>query len=184
MDTAAQIYVEFTQVVHEIDLPDMQAFSIVGKEIDPMYAGATAKETVYKVASVELSEDKKTIKLTMNDSFRNAIGEITVSYDSSRGYMAGNGGVVESFSKTFIPTDLKPLYNPGTIENIKVQSTFDVVPISVRVIPTTVVERITTTSLIDCLVTRIDTKPINVVENISVRSVIDVTPTLVGSLLP
>lgn len=58
---------------------------------------------------------KNTIQLNMEplDKFNNAVGPITVAY--SGGTLMGEGGPVESFEETFLPTDLiaKPNQNPA-----------------------------------------------------------------------
>lgn len=54
--------------------------------------------------------------------FNNVEGDITVSYDQSKGTLSGEGGTVQSFTRTFTPVDLesarKP--NPHITENITV----------------------------------------------------------------
>lgn len=183
MDTAGQIYLEFSQPIYELDqMPN--AFTVTGNEIDPMYAGATPKKTVYKVSSCSLLEDQKTIELIMTNSFRNVVGDVTVAYDDTKGYIAGNGGIVTSFQKTFTPTELKPLYNPGAVENIKFRSLYDLVPVKVGLISTNITETINLNSTYDCIVISIKTKPAQVTETIKFKSLFDADINLVGSLLP
>lgn len=44
--------------------------------------------------------------------FNNVEGNLKVSYDASKGNLAGRGGAVESFEVEFLPEDLIPLPNP------------------------------------------------------------------------
>lgn len=57
--------------------------------------------------------------------FNNVEGDITVSYDQSKGTLSGEGGTVQSFTRSFTPVDLetarKP--NPHHAENITVTNT-------------------------------------------------------------
>lgn len=57
--------------------------------------------------------------------FNNVEGDLTVSYDQSKGTLSGEGGAVQSFTRTFTPVDLesarKP--NPHHAENITVANT-------------------------------------------------------------
>lgn len=57
--------------------------------------------------------------------FNNVEGDLTVSYDQSKGTLSGEGGTVQSFTRAFTPVDLesarKP--NPHHAENITVANT-------------------------------------------------------------
>lgn len=59
--------------------------------------------------------------------FNNAVGLVTVSYDKTIGNLQGVGGVVESFSETFMPTELVPVPNPYHSELITVDATATVI---------------------------------------------------------
>jgi hypothetical protein len=52
--------------------------------------------------------------------FHNNEEEITVTYDQNLGTLQGDGGYVESFSKTFIPVGLVPNPNPGVTDRVAV----------------------------------------------------------------
>lgn len=74
--------------------------------------------------SLTLEEDinlpQDMILLTINSltRFNDAIGNLTVSYDSTTGNLTGVNGVVESFSEIFTPIDLMQVLNPYIPENI------------------------------------------------------------------
>jgi hypothetical protein len=64
------------------------------------------------------------IRLVMHPQgrFNNAVGPLTVQYDHTKGSLRGRGGPVDSFTETFIPTDLEPKPNPHVAENIEVSA--------------------------------------------------------------
>lgn len=61
----------------------------------------------------------------MTHSIQNAVGDITVAYDSTKGTLRGLGGPVQNFTQTFTPTDLEPKYNPHEEEHLSLGLTFD-----------------------------------------------------------
>lgn len=69
----------------------------------------------------EASEPQDKILITMDqfDRFNNALGNIKVQYDSTKGTLQGRGGPVESFTEEFTPTGLVQKPNPGLAENFK-----------------------------------------------------------------
>lgn len=69
---------------------------------------------------VKDATDETAIVLTMQTlkRFRNVEGDLTVTYDATVGNLAGEGGPVLSFSKTFSPVDLIQKPNPHDPENI------------------------------------------------------------------
>lgn len=68
----------------------------------------------------EPEQRKDTILLTMKPlkRFNNVEGELTVSYDQTKGTLKGEGGSVESFEHSFLPTDLVPVPNPYSPERL------------------------------------------------------------------
>lgn len=52
------------------------------------------------------------------NSFRNAVGDITLTYDGA-GELEGEGGPVQEFEETFTPVDLIPKHNPNDVEHIE-----------------------------------------------------------------
>ncbi len=70
----------------------------------------------------EADEPQDKILITMDwwGKFNNIEGDLTVSYDATKGNLTGAGGAVESFSKTFTPQDLIPEPNPHVEEYITV----------------------------------------------------------------
>lgn len=89
------------------------------------YVNGPLLDKVYTIESVELHpsfEDDKHLLITTDaqDRFNNVEGNLTISYDQSKGNLMGRGGAVESFYQELIPEDLEPKPNPGIAENLKV----------------------------------------------------------------
>lgn len=184
MDTGSQIFIEFSQPVYEISSSLAKAFSVIGNEVDPMYNGAPMQSFTYPVAECTLLEDQKTLQLTMSSSFRNVVGNLTVKYDDTVGYIAGNGGIVLSFSRTFTPEQLKPLYNPGAVEYINIRNVANLVPIKVSTRDINTTDNITISCVANAKVTAIKSKATSTSDYINVRSMFSALPTLVGTLTP
>ena len=75
--------------------------------------------------SIELDPNDDTILyLNFNkgteNSFQNAVGPITVSFDSNGASLMGAGGPMHSFVETFTPTSLSPKENPIIFEHVSV----------------------------------------------------------------
>jgi len=72
----------------------------------------------------ELNAPQNKLLITFGDistnRFNNVEGNLTVNYDSSIGSLLGAGGLVESFTESFLPLDLIPKPNPHESENITV----------------------------------------------------------------
>jgi hypothetical protein len=69
------------------------------------------------------TEDASKLIVTMRPiggRFNNAEGDITLTYNATLGQLAGSGGLVESFVRTFTPEDLEPVPNPHDPENIEI----------------------------------------------------------------
>lgn len=64
------------------------------------------------------------IRLVMHPQgrFNNVEGSLTVQYDHTKGSLRGRRGPVDSFTETFMPTDLEPKPNPHVAENIEVSA--------------------------------------------------------------
>ena len=77
---------------------------IIDSSGDPIHNAVI--EVIYSVS------DKIQLNMEPLDKFNNAVGPITVAY--SGGTLMGEGGPVESFEETFLPTDLiaKPNQHP------------------------------------------------------------------------
>lgn len=67
-------------------------------------------EVIYSVS------DKIKLNMVPLDKFNNAVGPITVAY--SGGTLMGEGGPVEAFEETFLPTDLIAKPNQHLVEHI------------------------------------------------------------------
>lgn len=69
-------------------------------------------------------ENDDTILLTMDPfkRFHNVVGDLTVNYDATKGNLMGVGGLVDSFSISFTPTDLMVKTNPYIFEHIEVSA--------------------------------------------------------------
>lgn len=77
---------------------------------------------------VEFSDLESTKSIVLNlspgnvNSFQNAVGNITLSYDGT-GELAGEGGPVEAFEETFTPTGLTPKPNQNDAEHLEISAT-------------------------------------------------------------
>lgn len=104
-----------------------KAFTITGnqyKHVDGPSFNGPILETEYPVQLVEEHPtEPNAIQLTFSDlntgRFNNALGNIKVQYDSTKGTLQGRGGPIESFTEEFTPTDLVQKPNPGPAENFK-----------------------------------------------------------------
>lgn len=78
--------------------------------------------TISPVEFEEETDPMDSIWLIFNplSRFPTVEGDLTVVYDASLGNLQGEGGVVESFTKVFTPTDLEPEPNPNGEEIITV----------------------------------------------------------------
>ncbi|WP_350343218.1 LamG-like jellyroll fold domain-containing protein [Proteinivorax tanatarense] len=77
--------------------------------------------------STALADNLKIVLETKDlstERFQNVKGELTVSYDASKGNLTGEFGSVESFTENFKPEGLKPLSNPNLTENINVSTDY------------------------------------------------------------
>lgn len=122
-----KIAIKFTQDLQGDLSGNVAAFSVQGKQYK--YINGPLIDKVYTVITVEAYPTlPNAILLTIDQfaRFTNAEGQLTVTYDASKGTLAGAGGAVESFTKTFTPTDLVPEPNPNPIETITAQPSITV----------------------------------------------------------
>lgn len=98
------------------------AFIITSKEyqwVDGPNNNGDLIDNSYLVKSIQNHPtEENSIQLLMENSFRNAVGNIIIEYNQALGTLAGSGGMVESFTETFIPTDLIEQGNPRVREYI------------------------------------------------------------------
>lgn len=95
-------------------------FAVTGKEYK--YVNGELIDKSYQVVSVESHPtEPKSILLTIDwwSRFNNIEGDLTISYDASKGSLTGAGGAVESFEIEFTPQDLIQTPNPNEEETIK-----------------------------------------------------------------
>ncbi|WP_322354479.1 hypothetical protein [Dehalococcoides sp.] len=97
-------------------------WSLEGQQYQYVYGPLLDK--VYTIESVEFHQDYddyKHILITTNeqDRFNNVEGNLTISYDQTKGNLMGRGGAVESFSQELTPQDLVPKPNPGIAEHLE-----------------------------------------------------------------
>lgn len=74
--------------------------------------------TTVWLSKPEINNKVLLLKTGLQSRFNNVEGDITVSYDSSKGRLIGRGGAVPSFTKTFTPTGLFKKPNPSDFEKI------------------------------------------------------------------
>ena len=101
------------------------AFSVSFQQYD-MVPGGSLIDVTRPIVSMELdSGNNNILYLNMGQgvtrNFRNAVGNITVSYDASIGRLYGEGGPVQSFTQAFAPTDLEPKDNPHEMEHLTIE---------------------------------------------------------------
>lgn len=123
--------------IYEVELKGASgqegAFFITGKEYKYLHGPLINVE--YKVDRVEKHPvEANSVLLTMKDfnSFNNIEGHLTIHYNAIKGNLSGRGGVVESFTERFTPTDLVPEPTPAVAETISVAPTgldIELVPI-------------------------------------------------------
>jgi hypothetical protein len=97
------------------------AFTVSGKQYK--YVNGDLLDATYTVGKVEPHPtEPNAILLTFDvlSRFPTVEGDLSVSYDSSKGNLSGAGGAVESFTQVFTPLDLIPEPNPGITESITV----------------------------------------------------------------
>ena len=118
-DSSRRIIIEFTEDLVS-GLGSATAFTIIGKRLN--HFRGTLINDPYTVTAIGVyGIGKRSIFIDINPltRFNNAIGEITVNYDSSKGGVLGLGGPVQSFSMNFTPTALVPIGNPWEEEYLK-----------------------------------------------------------------
>jgi hypothetical protein len=123
-----KIAIKFTQEILGDVSGNTAAFLVQGKQYK--YVNGPLIDKAYIVTKIEPHPtEPNAILLTVDNlsRFPTVEGELTITYDASKGNLAGAGGAVESFARTFTPTDLIPEPNPGIQENITAQPTITVV---------------------------------------------------------
>ncbi len=120
------------------------AFTISGKQYK--YINSDLLDMEYKVKSVSLHpsiDNALLLEFDTFDRFPTVEGNITVSYDATKGNLMGRGGAVESFSKTFAPQGLIPEPNPHVEEYITVEPKIEIDYIPIEYIDSFTTEQIT-----------------------------------------
>lgn len=100
---------------------EQNAFKVTGQEYQ--YVNGPLMNMEYEVEKVEKHPTTiNAIILTMKtfSRFPTAEGSLQLEYDASVGSLSGRGGAVESFTESFLPTDLMPEPNPGIEETLMV----------------------------------------------------------------
>lgn len=110
--TAGRVYIYEFQLLFATTTTrsgNEEAFTITGQEYQWLNGPDHNGELISKNYPVLLAQTHPTepnsILLDVAE-FRNVVGGITISYNQEFGTLAGAGGVVASFTETFIPTDL------------------------------------------------------------------------------
>lgn len=99
----------------------ISGFTIKGNQYK--YVGGPLEEKEYVIDNIEPHPTiEDAILITFDDyaRFPTVHGDITVEYDASIGTLAGRGGNVVTFTRTFTPEDLVPEPNPHEEEYITV----------------------------------------------------------------
>lgn len=119
--SSSRMYVYTLKILEAIPVGNEIAFTVSGKQYK--YINGDLLNMEYKVKSVSLHpsiDNALLLEFDTFDRFPTVEGNITVSYDATKGNLSGRGGAVESFSKTFTPQDLIPEPNPHVEEYITV----------------------------------------------------------------
>lgn len=156
-----QIAIKFTEDLIGDVGGNESAFAITGKE--HKYVNGSLLDKVYTLINVEPHPtEPRSILLTLDwwSRFNNVIGDLTISYNATKGNLQGAGGAVESFEVSFFPEDLVLTPNPNVEEYISVapsvSATF--LPVeyhkayeteTITVSPVTVTATLTHTSIIN-----------------------------------
>ena len=100
------------------------AFTVIGEEYKYVDGPSNNGEVIPMNYPVERVEKHPTIQdailLTIKTpyEFNNVLNRLTVDYDITKGNLMGRGGLIESFNKTFTPTDLIPVPDVGIIDKL------------------------------------------------------------------
>jgi len=104
-----------------------KGFNITGQQ--PLYVelpAGTLGELISLAITPSLVTEHPTeanallLEFLETNHFKNVTGNLTIAYDKLIGILTGLGGVVESFTETFTPSDLVRTINPYLVENIDV----------------------------------------------------------------
>lgn len=117
-------YIYLYEIEMDIGLKNSDAITVTGNEYKyvngPTDNGLTLTRE-YPVEKVEKHPTRENaILLTIRTpyEFNNVLDSLIVDYDNSKGNLMGRGGLVESFSNTFTPSDLIPVPAVGETERI------------------------------------------------------------------
>jgi hypothetical protein len=126
--TAVSSLIRIAELQMTLSYGNEKAFNLSGSEYNYVPEGELiAGDYQIEAVSSDL-EDEYLIRLTFGTfrRFLNVVGQLTLSYDSSKGNLSGLGGPVASFSVSFSPEDLvsKPNVNdPENLEIVLISST-------------------------------------------------------------
>lgn len=119
--------------LYEIELSvgsgNEKAFNVTGQEyqyVNGVDNNGPIIDKVYDVDSIEKHPSiDKAILLSIKDyeEFNSVVGDLSISYDATKGNLSGRGGRVENFNISFLPTDLIPTPNPGIAEKLSIVPT-------------------------------------------------------------
>jgi len=111
--TSGRVYIYELQLLFATVIPksgNESAFTVLGQEytwFDGADNNGALVNKVYTIKTVQTHPtEPNSIQLIMLNEIRNAQGDITISYNQALGTLAGTGGVIASFTKTFTPEDL------------------------------------------------------------------------------
>ena len=95
-----------------------EAFTIIGKERPYVGAEELVDKTYVPAEVINHLEDSESVQIILGagNLLQNAEGEVTISYDANIGNLEGKAGKVESFTASFLPSELEQKPNPFYIE--------------------------------------------------------------------
>ena len=99
----------------------INSFTLSGQEFQ--HIDGPMLDVNYELATISYhpsypDNDHLLIEVAPFNRFRNVEGNLTINYDASLGSLMGRGGLLESFTESFLPLDLIPKLNPHQSENI------------------------------------------------------------------
>lgn len=118
-----QIVVVFDKTLDSASIAGNQtALTISGYEYTYFPGGALIAKAYTASATAEVSEDQTKMLITLLGSARMKapIGNVAVAYAQASGLLTSFGALVQSFSLSFAPENITPVYNINDLENIEI----------------------------------------------------------------
>ena len=112
-----EIEIEFSDDIDSIE-GNENAFTVTINEYDYVPGGTLSSKNKTVNSVIKQNNNTLLLQFDSNNSIRNAVGEVKITY--SNGTIVDNGGLLPSFTKSFVPEGLIPKNNPNGIEHIDI----------------------------------------------------------------